>query len=192
MKPIYIVEHLEPQLWPWCLIEYESLSKAVGKENVWFTNVQKRDVKKLTKFGKVFTESIRDLIIDLSKVCVLEPSAPKTLSPQDAKQFQFYVFGGILGDAKLNGRTKRELTRHLNKAHQRNIGKEQFSTDNAVYVTHQIAQGKKLTDIPFQNTIEININKVESVLLPYKYPLIKGKPRINPKLVTYLKNKKEF
>ncbi len=192
MKPIYIIEHLEPQLWPWCLIEYESLSKEVGKENVWFTNVQKKDVMKLTKFGKIFTESIRDMTIDMNKACILEPLAPKTLSPQDAKQFHYYLFGGILGDAKLNGRTQRELTRFLSKAHQRNIGKEQFSTDNAVYVTHQIAQGTKLENIKFQDTIEIDINKVESVMLPYRYPLIKGKPRISPKLISYLKNKKGF
>jgi ribosome biogenesis SPOUT family RNA methylase Rps3 len=192
MSPIYIIEHLEPQLWPWCLIEYESLSKAAGKQNVWFTNIQKKDVKKLQRFGKVFTESIRDMTIDMSKACILEPLAPKTLSPQDAKQFNYYIFGGILGDAKLNGRTQRELSRFLSHAHQRNIGKEQFSTDNAVYITHQIAQGKKLADIAFQDAIEININKVESVILPYRYPVVKGKPRISPKLVTYLKNKKGF
>ena len=37
---IYVIEHLEPKLWEWCEIEYESISKIVGKENLWFTNIK--------------------------------------------------------------------------------------------------------------------------------------------------------
>lgn len=192
MKPIFIIEHLEPQLWPWCLIEYESISKIVGTRNVWFTNIAPKDVKKLTKFGSVFRESIQKLDIDLSRACVLDPFARKTLAPTEAPNFHYYLFGGILGDEKLNGRTTQELTRFLKKAHQRNIGPVQLSTDNAVYVTHEIIQGKHLENIPFHDTLEIELNEVESVILPYRYPLVRGKPRISPKLVTYLKHKKEF
>lgn len=191
-KPIYIVEHREPELWPWCLIEYESLSKAVGKQRVWFTNIKKKDMPKLQKYGKVFTESIQQLSLDLTRACVLDPKAPATLVPADTRAFDYYIFGGILGDEKLNGRTERELTRFLTKAHKRNIGKKQFSTDNAVYVTHQIVTGKALSKQSFQDTLELEFNTIESVILPYRYPLVNGKPRISKKLVTYLKNKKTF
>lgn len=188
--PIFIIEHLEPEMWPWCLIEYESLSKAVGKKNVWFTNVKKKDAYKLKKYGSVFTQSIKKLPIALSRACVLDPRAPHTLEPKE--RFEYYIFGGILGDEKLNGRTEKELTHFLKQAHKRNIGREQFSTDNAVYVTHEIMKGTPLTKQRFQDTLEIHFNAIESVILPYRYPLVRDKPRINPKLITYLKNKKTF
>lgn len=191
MRPLYIIEHLEPELWPWCLIEYESLSKAVGK-NVWFTNIKKKDARKLSRYGKVFAESIQQLHLNLEKACVLEPFALKTLVPNEAKKFEYYIFGGILGDEKLNGRTQKELTQFLKGAHARNIGKEQFSTDNAVYVTNQIVQGIPLAKQRFKDTLEIQFNRVESVILPYRYPLVDGKPRISKKLIAYLKKKETF
>ena len=221
MKPIFIIEHLEPKLWPWCIIEYKSISKLVGKDNLWFTNINKRDKQKLSNYGKVYTESIKNIDINLDKTCILDPDAPKTLEPKDAKSFHYFIFGGILGDDPPRKRTAPELTHFLPKAHKRNIGKEQFSTDNAVYVTSEIIKGKSLKEIEFQDTIEIPINNVESVILPYRYPLIKkslsprgtfgcsgmqrpkgrglnripdikSKPRISQELITYLKNKKGF
>lgn len=192
MKPIYIIEHLEPKLWPWCLIEYKSLSKIVGKKYTWFTNIAKKDVKKLKNYGEVFTQSAKKMDLDLTKACVLDPFAPETLEPSESKKFDYYIFGGILGDEKLNGRTQRELTQFVQRAHKRNIGREQFSTDNAVYVVKKICQGISLDKQQFQDTLEIKFNTIESVILPYKYPLIKSKPRISKELVTYLKNKKTF
>ncbi len=191
MKPLYIIEHLEPELWPWCIIEYESLSKAVRK-NVWFTNIQKKDVRRLSNYGKVFTQSVQKLDLNLRKACVLEPLAPRTLEPEEAKEFDYFIFGGILGDEKLNGRTEKELTQFLKKAEKRNIGKEQFSTDNAVYVTNQIVQGTSLKKQVFQDTLEIQFNTIESVILPYRYPLVDGKPCISKKLIAYLKKKETF
>ena len=49
MKPIFIIEHLEPRVWRWCEIEYESISKIV--DQVWFTNLA-RGSKPLEKYGK--------------------------------------------------------------------------------------------------------------------------------------------
>jgi len=192
MKPIFIIEHLEPQLWPWCIIEYKSISKLVGKDNLWFTNINKKDTHKLSKYGQVYQKSIKNLDIEFGKACILDPDATKTPSPKDAKSFQYFIFGGILGDDPPRKRTAPELTNFIPQAHKRNIGKEQFSTDNAVYVANEIINGKSLKEIPFQDTIEIPINKVESTILPYRYPLIKGKPRISQELITYLKNKKGF
>ena len=192
MKPIFIIEHLEPQLWPWCIIEYKSISKLVGKDNLWFTNINKKDTRKLSKYGQVYQKSIKNLDIEFSKACILDPDAPKTLEPKDAKSFHYYIFGGILGDDPPKKRTSPELTSFIPQAHKRNIGKEQFSTDNAVYVTNEIINGKSLNSLDFQDTIEIQINKIESVILPYRYPLINGKPRISKELITYLKNKKGF
>lgn len=215
--PIYIIEHLEPKLWLWCLIEYKHMSRIlgiknnssrilehhqdlrsldrikknlevsriVGKNNLWFTNINKKDKKKLEKYGKVFSQSIKTM--KLANACVLDPNGKKQLSPKESKSFEYFIFGGILGDNPPRARTKIELTKFVKNAKVRNIGKSQLSTDNAVFVVHEIARGKKIEQIPFQDGVEIRINKIESTILPYRYPLVKGKTNIPRELVEYLK-----
>lgn len=190
--PIFIVEHLEPELWPWCLIEYASIAHIIPKERLWFTNVRKNDVSKLKKYGTVHTHSVQDLSLPLTKTCILDPRAHKVLNPRDASTFEYFIIGGILGDKKLNGRTEKELTQFLSRAQKRTLGKKQFSTDNAVYVVDHIVNGVPLSRQTFQDTLELHLNRVESVILPYRYPLVKGKPRIAPELITYLKKKETF
>ena len=94
--PIFIIEHLEPALFPWCLLEYKHISKIVGKRNLWFTNIKDKDKNKLSKYGKVFTESIKQLInknyhchnvkthlyFTNKNICILDPEAKKTLTPK--------------------------------------------------------------------------------------------------------------
>ncbi len=189
MKPIIIIEHLETKVWPWCLIEYQSISKILKRSNLWFTNI-KENKSKLKKLGKIFKKSV--ININLEDICVLDPDAKKTLSPKEAKKFKYFIIGGILGDYPPKKRTKIELTRKLKKTQARNIGKKQFSTDNAVYVLKKIIDGTPLIKMKFQNKIIIPINKIESIELPYYYPLINNKPRISKNLLRYLKNKKEF
>lgn len=184
---IYIIEHLEPKLWPWCVIEYKHISKIVGKKNVWFTNIARKDVAKLRTYGKVFTESVKTM--KLQNACVLDPSAKSTLAPMEAKKFSYYVFGGILGDHPPRARTEVELTRFVKNAETRNIGKEQLSTDNAVFVVNEIAHGRKLSQLKFQDGVEIRINKIESTILPYRYPFVHGKPNVSKELVKYIRKR---
>src|SRR3989344_1101563 len=127
----------------------------------------------------------------LDSPCILNPEASQLLIPKDSDKFKYFIFGGILGDYPPRKRTTEELTKFV-KGKQRHIGKQQFSTDNAVYVVHEIAKGKKMNWIKFKNKIKIRINDIESIILPYYYPLIKGNPRISTELIKLLKNKKEF
>ena len=185
MQNIYIIEHLEPKLYKWCIIEYKHISKIVGKDNLWFTNIKEKDKNKLENYGQVHTHSVK--IMQLENACVLDPEAPKELLPKDKERFQFLIFGGILGDHPPRKRTQVELTRFIKNKEIRNIGKDQFSTDNAVYVTKTILSGTPLEKIPFQNSVEIQINDIESTILPFKYPLVNGKPNISKELIEYLK-----
>lgn len=184
MHHIYIIEHLEPELYEWCLIEYKHMSKIVGKDNLWFTNIKEKDAEKLKKYGSVYQQSIKQMT--LQKICILDPDSNKTLTPEDSNNFNYFVFGGILGDHPPRKRTGPELTQFI-KAETRNIGKAQLSTDNAVFVVHEIASGKNLKDIPFQDEIEIEINETESTILPFRYPLVNGKPNISEELIEYIK-----
>ena len=187
-KPIYIIEHLEPELFEWCLIEYEHISEIIGRENLWFTNIKLKDVKKLSSFGKVFSESVRNM--KLNNACVLDPEATFTLEP--SKNFDYYIFGGILGDYPPRKRTGNELTKFISNAEARNIGKEQMSTDNAVFTVKEIASGKKFSELKFTDNATIEINEFESVDLPYRYNLVDGKPFMSKKIKNYLLKKKGF
>lgn len=189
-KIIYIIEHLEPELFEWCFFEYKHISKIVGKNNLWFTNIQnEKDVKKLAAFGKVLKESVQTLKLD--NACVLDPEADKTLEPNE--NFDYLIFGGILGDYPPKKRTNSELGKFLPNAEKRNVGKEQMSTDNAVYTAKQIAEnGKKFEELKFLDNASIEINEFESVELPYRYNLADGKPLISKEVINYLKTKKGF
>ncbi len=187
MRPVIIVEHLEPKLWPWCKIEYESISKMIPKKNLWFTNIKSQSLK---NFGKVSKNSIKE--ISLKKACILDPNARKTLTPEETKKFDYFIIGGILGDYPPRKRTKEEITDKIRGMKTRNLGKKQFSTDNAVYVLKQIIEGTSLEKMKFKNIITIKINNIESVDLPYYYPLIDEKPRISKKLINHIKKKKGF
>jgi len=187
--PIYIIEHLEPRIWEWCLIEYENISNIVEKENLWITNVKRKN-KKLEKFAKIFKNSVKNL--NLKNACVLDPDAKKTLSPTDAK-FNYFIFGGILGDHPPKKRTKKELTKFVPQFEKRNIGKKQFPTDNAVCVVKKIIEGKSFNELKFKNNHEINLGKLRSVVLPFRYLLKEnGEPLISEKIVNHLKKKKSF
>jgi ribosome biogenesis SPOUT family RNA methylase Rps3 len=145
--PVYIIEHLEPRLWKWCMIEYEHISENVGKDNLWFTNVKKGS-KKLEKYGKVMKESVKAM--NLKNACILDPEAQATLTPEESSSFDYFIFGGILGDSPPRKRTRERLTQFMKGIEMRNIGKKQFSTDNAVFVTKEIAGGKRLEKMEFR------------------------------------------
>ncbi|MBI3334141.1 hypothetical protein HYZ97_01525 [Candidatus Pacearchaeota archaeon] len=181
---------MEKEMYEWCLIEYKHISQAVGKKNLWFTNIPKKDRKKLAKYGSVFTESVTSM--HLKNACVLDPEANKLLSPRDKSRFQYFILGGILGDDPPQKRTGPELSRFLPEAVKRHIGDRQMSTDNAVYTAQQILRGKAFRKLAFIDTAEVTINKVESILLPYRYNLVHGKSYISPKLIHYLKKKESF
>lgn len=182
----YIIEHFG-RIYKWHLIEYKHISKIVGKSNLIFTNVKgKKD--ELKKFGKVYSESVAELGLD--SVCILDPAAKKILDTKDCKKFKYLIFGGILGDYPPRERTKELLTVRLPKVETRHLGKEQFPTDNAVYVAHEIAKGKNFNELKFETGIDIDVGKKLSVHLPFRYALVNGKPLISEELVAFLKRRR--
>lgn len=192
MESTFIIEHLEKEVWPWCKIEYENSAKLIAPWKLIISNIDNNE-KISGKNIELNKQSVKDLAIDWKRVCVLDPKAEKVLEPSDKEKFDYFVFGGILGDEEFNGRTGVELTNSLPQdVSLRHIGKKQFSTDNALFVTKLILTGTKLSSIPMQWQFELEINDIESIILPYCYPLVNGKPQISDELVKYLKNKKGF
>ena len=188
-KPVFIIEHLEKGISKWSLIEYKNISSFIGKNNLWFTNIKRKN-KSLERYGKIIKNPVKSL--SLKNACLLDPASPKTLSPKEAKKFSFFIFGGILGDYPPKKRTKKELTPFLPEAETRNLGKKQFATDNAVFIVKEILKGKSISSLKFKNKITIKINDIESIILPFKYCLVNNKPLISKEIISYLKRKKGF
>src|SRR3989344_3288734 len=93
----FLIEHLEPELYEWCLIEYRHISKIVGKNRLIFSNIKNEsDFKKLEKYGTIHSKSISGL--NFEDVCILSQYSEKTLTTNDKNKFKYFVFGGILGD----------------------------------------------------------------------------------------------
>ncbi len=196
----FIIEHLEPELFEWCFIEYEHISEIVGNNNLVFTNIKNKDNQnKLRKLGNVFNEKFSELNEKLNfnknKICILSQYAKKTLETNDKNRFEYFVFGGILGDKPAKRRTGdilKELKDNKIKFEERNLGSAQMPTDNAVYASKKILDGAKLNDLKFIDEVEVQINENESVSLPFRYIVDNNNLIISEKLVEHLRKRKEF
>jgi ribosome biogenesis SPOUT family RNA methylase Rps3 len=187
MKPIFVIEHLEPEIGKWLLYEYEHASEIIGKNRLMFTNVRRDEWRQLlSKLGTVEERSAAE-IFNHEKVIILDPKAKHSLMPQDFIDKEVVVIGGILGDHPPKGRTRKLLTKRFQKlATVRNIGKSQFSIDGAIYVAKLVSEGMPLEAIPIQKGLSLRLSNCGEVYLPYAYPLRDGKPVISQKLVAYI------
>ena len=185
MNTKYVIEHLDDKLYDWSILEYQHASKMVGKKNILFTNIKKSDIKKLKIYGEVTTKSVLEL--NLKNACLLDPKAKRILSPKD--KFDYYIFGGILGNHPMDGRTDKELGQI--KVQKRNLGQEQMSTNTAVIVTKRIIDGRKFSDLKFKDTLEIDLGDNFSNILPYRYLVENKKVVLPPKFKSFLKKQED-
>lgn len=185
----YIIEHMDNEMYEWFIIEYKHISKIVGKENLLITNV-KKGADKIKKFCKTIPESIAELGIKKRKICVLDMNAKQELRTEDQDKFEYFVFGGILGDDPPQKRTQKIIAK-LNTPETRHLGKKQMTLDSAVLAAKLIFSGKKLNQIKIES-ITVKIGMGEEVTLPCCYVIKNGKPSITPELVKMLKREKVF
>jgi len=182
----FVIEHLEPKPSEWLYIEYSHAAQIVGREKLLITNVKKNDeFEKLSRIASTERKHFNELF-EKEKLLVLDPRARKKLSPGDFRGKTAVVIGGILGADPPLGRTEKLLTKNV-KAQARNLGREQFPIDGAVYMAKQVSEGTPLKEVLVQLGIEIQIGKGHSVLLPYAYPIVNKKPLISHQLIKYLK-----
>lgn len=185
----FIIVHMERRLYKWAFLEYEHISGLVGKDNVVFTNLTFAMANKLACCGKATTTKIETL--HFTNPCLLDPHADKTLAPQEAMLFSDFLFGGILGDFPPQKRTQ-DVAKLLPHMPRRNLGKEQMSTDTAVFVTKKIIEGTSLDKLLFQDGYVILMGKNREMKLPYQYLVEQGKILFSEKLLSYLKKRKGF
>ncbi|KAI1301014.1 hypothetical protein EDD11_005870 [Mortierella claussenii] len=156
----------------WCKLEYEHMISVCGPDHVYFTALTPKtlaDMPETLSKAHCHTEDILTMgdRIPHEKVCLLDPASPQVLSPEDADKFDYYLFGGILGDDPPRDRTG-EL-RKLGFA-TRHLGSVQMTTDTALNVTRRVVEGKTpLDQIPFVDHPEIKLRKKETVTMPFRY-----------------------
>jgi ribosome biogenesis SPOUT family RNA methylase Rps3 len=73
------------------------------------------------------------------RVCLLDPRATAVIAPDDGDKFDFFLYGGILGDDP-----PRDRTGELRKLgfEGRHLGPVQMTTDTAVGVTKRVVEDK--------------------------------------------------
>jgi len=112
----------------WCKLEYEHMVSVIGPDHVYFTALTPKtlaDMPETLAKAHCHTEDVLTMQdrIPHNKVCLLDPSSPYPLSPEDADTYDFFLFGGILGDDPPRG------------TNQGSVGKESSmaATDRSVY-----------------------------------------------------------
>ncbi|MEM3673617.1 MAG: SAM-dependent methyltransferase [Candidatus Bathyarchaeia archaeon] len=191
-KPLFVIEHLEPIVGRWLLIEYKHASKIAGENRLIFTNVKKKShYLKLSKIARARQEDFTK-IFSQEEIIILDPKAQTPLKPEDFNGKKAVVVGGILGDHPPRGRTSTLITSRVPKATARNIGKTQFSIDSAVYMAKLVNEGIPLEKIPVKKGLTIKVSENHLIHLPYAYPLKDGKPLISKELIKYLLKTQKF
>lgn len=174
----YVIEHMEEGFSEWVILEYSQIIRDVGKENLVLTSLPKttteRDIPAaLADLGLRWTTDecvTLDGGLDKSKVCLLDPAAEQDLVPEDGHQFEYFVFGGILGSHPRIDRTG--ILRKKYGFAGRRLGALQMTTDTAIRTTQIIVEQKtEFKDIKFIDYPEIRYNKYESTEMPFRYVL---------------------
>ncbi|KAF9539484.1 hypothetical protein EC957_005365 [Mortierella hygrophila] len=172
MAKNYIVEHMEEGMHDWCTLEYEHMVSVCGADHIYFTALTPKtlaDMPASLRKAHCHTEDVLTMgdRIPHEKICLLDPSSPYPLAPEDGDTYDFFLFGGILGDDPPRDRTG-EL-RKLGFA-TRHLGPVQMTTDTAVNVSRRVVEGKTPLDkIQFIDHPEIKLRKKETVTMPFRY-----------------------
>ncbi|KAK9315806.1 SAM-dependent RNA methyltransferase [Lipomyces starkeyi] len=175
----YVVEHMEDGISPWVLLEYLAISHDVGGgAQFYLTSLMpslKRslppqladpEVATTTSTDVIELPSVRELA-GQGRVCLLDPGATKDLAPQDAQVFDWFVFGGILGDHPPRDRTG-ELRKYGFEG--RRLGPKQMTTDTAIRVVKMVVEDQiPLDKIEYVDFPELRWNKHESTEMPFRY-----------------------
>ncbi|KAK9476938.1 SAM-dependent RNA methyltransferase [Lipomyces japonicus] len=175
----YVVEHMEEGIYPWVVLEYLAISNDVGGGNHFhLTSVTPSLLASLPKEldDPAVVHATSQEVISLptvkeaaaaGRVCLLDPAAPVDLSPEDAQVFDWFVFGGILGDDPPRDRTG-ELRKYGFQG--RRLGPFQMTTDTAIRVTKIVIEDQvELNDIEYVDNPELKWNKQESTQMPFRY-----------------------
>ena len=115
MAKTFVVEHLDPELGPWSLLEYKAIAQECYAAGDVFclSSVSEEsnlppELRSLEGL-KIQQRKAEDIYArDKARVCLLDPAAKSELSPTDQDRFDVFLFGGILGDDPPRGKCSEE------------------------------------------------------------------------------------
>lgn len=195
----YVIEHMEEGFSEWVILEYAQIIRDVGRDNLILTSlpahITEKDIpQQLRDLGLQWTT---DECVKLNgglakdRVCLLDPASEQDLAPADSQNFDYFVFGGILGSHPRVDRTG-ILRRKYNFAGRR-LGELQMTTDTAIRTTQIIIERQtNFKDIAFIDYPEIKFNKYESTEMPFRYVLdAEGRPVLPQGMLDLIKHDAE-
>ncbi|KAK7991980.1 Protein arginine N-methyltransferase SFM1 [Apiospora saccharicola] len=176
----YIVEHLDPELGPWSALEYCAIARETAGCNGVFMlsslpeGFQVPEELKQEKAFRAETRGVEDMYPagqGKERVCLLDPAAEEDLNPDDKRDFDVFLFGGILGDDPPRDRTSELRKKGFTG---RRLGPIQMTTDTAVRVTRMVVEEQFTLDcIPYLDHPELKFGEKECTEMPFRY--VKGK-----------------
>ncbi|EJU01440.1 DUF431-domain-containing protein [Dacryopinax primogenitus] len=198
----FVIEHMEEDdqtthtFPPWVQLEYSHMRTLAGPSStVHFTHVSPTAASSLDSLlspssplipplaqVEVHTEGVEDLMkakgVSKERVCLLDPKADSALAPSDGEEFDWFLFGGILGDDPPRDRTSELRALGFPGRH---LGSVQMTTDTALGVTKLVVVDQQpLDQIPYDDFPTIRFNKQESVEMPFRYVAKDGQPVMPP------------
>ena len=103
-RKTYIVEHLDEELGPWSELEYRAIAEETDRAGGIFclsSLPPSFSVPGSLAALRSFTAETRAVdeifAVDTSRVCLLDPAAAQDICVEDGKEFDVFLFGGILG-----------------------------------------------------------------------------------------------
>ncbi|CAN6633506.1 protein arginine N-methyltransferase Sfm1p [Trichomonascus vanleenenianus] len=159
----------------WVKLEYLQIVRDVGQENFIISSIppNAQIPQEFKDAGIQYTDKditeLQAVLPDFekSRVCLLDPSAKEEFCPEDRDKFDYFAFGGILGDDPPRDRTG-ELRKHGFIG--RRLGPVQMTTDTAVRVTKIICDEQRpLEAIDFLDHPELKFSRYESTQMPFRY-----------------------
>ncbi|QLQ78375.1 hypothetical protein HG537_0A06220 [Torulaspora globosa] len=203
----YIIEHMEPEFSEWVTLEYAQIIRDIGSENLILSSLPEgttaNDIpEKLLDMGlrwttkdlNHLTEEFTDLEpLRNQRVCLLDPRADQDLQPDECSKFDYFVFGGILGDHPPRDRTTEIKLAYPDLVVGRRLGDKQMTTDTAIRTTQLIIEKQQnFQDIKFIDYPEFRFNKNEATEMPFRYVLdSKGNPILPEGMLALIKRDSE-
>lgn len=140
------------------------------------------------------SKSINDFEeIERDQICLLDSEASEELSFEDVKKFDFFLFGGILGNVDEFDFDRTSVLR-VKGYPTRRLGSMQMTTDTAVRVSKMIlCDNIPFPTISFVDRPEFQINETEKLVMDFRYVRgVDGEPLICPRVLELLKDDFDF
>jgi ribosome biogenesis SPOUT family RNA methylase Rps3 len=201
-KKFFVVENCEEEFGSWLFLEYSNIANLVSglygqKENIDFNlmitnfNFQNQDdphfLLFLEKVKSIYKNKVQvnqqkimhtPNTIPKERICLLDMRAETTLNQEDLNKFDYFLYGGILGDHPPKDRTKNLRDQGYEI---RRLGVHQMPTDVAIHTSKMILEGQSMFE---------NINFITDPNIPIE--VIVTDPVYNFLSDFYIKNLNEF